>query len=59
MKDVSHIHAMARVLRADPGYAAELFNDVLRNGTLDEIINVVRYIEIAFYNSAVKDELLR
>ncbi|MCQ4305635.1 hypothetical protein C1170_09765 [Stutzerimonas frequens] len=59
MKDVSHVHAMARVFRADPGYAAELFNEVLRNGQLDEIINVVRYIEIAFANSAVKDELLR
>lgn len=37
MKDRSHDEAMAKLFRADPAYAAELLEEVFRDGDAEEL----------------------
>jgi len=48
MRDRSHDEAMAEVFRKDPAYAAELLNEILQDGALDEAMIVLRQMSKAY-----------
>lgn len=47
MRDRSHTDVMSEQLRADPAYAAELFADVLRDGSPAELSIILNQISLA------------
>jgi len=48
MRDRPHSEAMSEQLRADPAYAAELLNDVLREGSPAELAVLLQHLALAF-----------
>ncbi|MEE3523067.1 transcriptional regulator [Pseudomonas aeruginosa] len=48
MKDRPHDDAMTEQLRANPSYAAELLNEVIRHGDLAELAILLRQLGRAF-----------
>jgi len=52
MRDRSHDEAMSEQFRADPGYAAELFVEVRRNGSVAELAILLRQLATAFGTSS-------
>lgn len=48
MRDRSHSEAMSELLSADPAYAAELLAEVLREGSLAELIILLQQLALAF-----------
>ena len=48
MRDRPHTDAMSEQLRADPAYAAELLADVLREGSLAELVVLINQLALAF-----------
>lgn len=48
MKDRSHREAIAEQLSADPAYAAALLADVLREGSLAELVILLQQLALAF-----------
>lgn len=47
MRDRLHDEAMSKQLSVNPGYAAQLLADVLREGSLAELVILLRQITLA------------
>ncbi|MGN8342186.1 hypothetical protein ACLEJQ_01085 [Pseudomonas sp. SMV71] len=47
MRDRTHDEVMSEQLSADPAYAAELLSDVLRDGSLLELVILLRQLALA------------
>ncbi len=47
MRDRTHDEVMSEQLSADPAYAAELLTDVLRDGSLLELVILLRQLALA------------
>ena len=48
MRDRAHSDAMSEQFRADPGYAAELLDDVLCEGSSEELAILLQQLADAF-----------
>lgn len=48
MRDRAHSEAMSEQFRADPGYAAELLDDVLCEGSSEELAILLQQLAYAF-----------